>query len=344
MAAMRGVALLVALAAGVVVFAGTTAAASRPVCTVPKLTGRTASAAKAALRRAGCPVSVLRTATTCTRAAKVGIVVKQKPAARARLEKGQKVTVHLGKSCPPAPLPPPAPKPNTNPRFSVEAVSTIIRHHVQHTAAAPQANGCVFHVDADATEQITTELARPAVLTYNDLLAGVKPFAVLMAEETRGGYYTYGFQDGCPLLAQSPRYVSDTSGCGTESFKIVSDGTAVGFNPGTHQFGFSWLYDSRDPFDGFCVHDVFATNDIGDAAGLSISIPPLPWQSGPNATPGWTSVDPSSLLTGKPVVVHYQHTGTVGSVTPPGGAPPYNEIGDTYSVSWTVTLTPVQGS
>jgi hypothetical protein len=113
MTSMRGLVLLAALAAAAAALAGTTAAAAPPVCKVPKLTGRTTAAAKAALKRAGCPASALKTATSCAAAAKVGVVLDQKPAAKAGLKKGQKISVHVGKLCskPPPPPPPPAPPP-----------------------------------------------------------------------------------------------------------------------------------------------------------------------------------------------------------------------------------------
>jgi hypothetical protein len=94
MTSMRGLVLLAALAAAAAALAGTTAAAAPPVCKVPKLTGRTTAAAKAALKRAGCPASALKTATSCAAAAKVGVVLDQKPAAKAGLKKGQKISVH----------------------------------------------------------------------------------------------------------------------------------------------------------------------------------------------------------------------------------------------------------
>ncbi|MHB8644010.1 MAG: hypothetical protein ACYDA3_14115 [Gaiellaceae bacterium] len=225
---------------------------------------------------------------------------------------------------PKPPAPPTPPPPNTNPTFSVDVVSTFTRHRVEHLASAPEANGCVFHTDADATEVVTTELAAPVRLTYKQLLAGVQPFDLLHAEEQRNGYYTYGYQNGCPALDQVPRYTSDTSSCGTAAFKIVSDGTALGFIPGTNEFAFTWSYNTVDPFDGHCVHDVFATDEIGNAAGLSLVVPPAGWQT-------WATLDPASLLDGKQVVVQYNRSGSTGSP---------DSVSDAYTVSWTVTLTP----
>jgi hypothetical protein len=107
---MRGFGVLVVLVA-TAVFPVAALPATPPVCQVPKLTGSTTAVAKAALKRAGCPSSVLSASTVCAAQPKAGHVLDQKPAAKAALKKGQKIVVHVGKYCPPPPIGPPPPPP-----------------------------------------------------------------------------------------------------------------------------------------------------------------------------------------------------------------------------------------
>jgi PASTA domain len=112
MAVMRGLVVLAALGACAAAISVTSAPAATPKpCKVPKLTGRTTAAAKAALKAAGCATSALHTATKCSSTGNVGKVLDQTPAAKAVLKKGQKVAVHIGVFCqkPPPPPPPAAP-------------------------------------------------------------------------------------------------------------------------------------------------------------------------------------------------------------------------------------------
>jgi PASTA domain-containing protein len=108
---MRGLVILAAIGACAAAISVTSAPAATPKpCKVPRLTGRTTTAAKAALKAAGCATSVLHTATRCSATANVGKVLDQTPAAKAVLKKGQKVSVHIGAFCQkPPPPPPPAP-------------------------------------------------------------------------------------------------------------------------------------------------------------------------------------------------------------------------------------------
>ena len=103
---MRTVLLAILLAAGAASTAVTAAPASAGTCKVPKLTGLRTSAARKALTKAGCPSSALRTTTKCATAARVGIVLDQKPAPRTALKKGRRVDVHVGAVCAPPPTPP----------------------------------------------------------------------------------------------------------------------------------------------------------------------------------------------------------------------------------------------
>ncbi len=121
---MRACALLlvVAATAGVAALAATGAPAAPSACKVPKLTGRTTSAAKAAVKRAGCPATAFKATSKCaTVTAKIGRVLDQKPSARAALKKGQKIAVHVGVFCKPTPPPPPPPEP---PNFVGDFVGT----------------------------------------------------------------------------------------------------------------------------------------------------------------------------------------------------------------------------
>jgi hypothetical protein len=113
MPGMRGLAVLAAIGVCAAAFSVTSSPAATPKpCKVPKLTGRTTAAAKAALKAAGCATSVLRTTTKCSTTANIGKVLDQTPAAKTALKKGQKVSVHVGVFCAPPPPPPPPAPPN----------------------------------------------------------------------------------------------------------------------------------------------------------------------------------------------------------------------------------------
>jgi hypothetical protein len=68
---------------------------------------------------------------------------------------------------------------------------------------------------------------------------------------------------------------------------------------------FTYLYDGPDAFDGDCVHEVFATDGLGNPDAADVQIPPADWL---------TTSPPNQWCTS-----------------------------DAYTVSWTVTLTPVAG-
>ena len=111
---MRACALLlvVAAVAAAAALSATGAPAAAGACKVPKLTALTTSAAKAAVKRAGCPASAFKATSKCESAtAKIGRVLDQKPLPRAALKKGQKIAVHVGVFCKPPPPPPPPPEP-----------------------------------------------------------------------------------------------------------------------------------------------------------------------------------------------------------------------------------------
>jgi PASTA domain-containing protein len=105
---MRTLGVLVAVAASVAAFSVTGSPAATGACKVPKLTGLKTADARAALRKAGCPTALV-TATACAARTKVGIIVDQKPRPKLVLAKGRKVSVHVGRFCPPEPPPPPPP-------------------------------------------------------------------------------------------------------------------------------------------------------------------------------------------------------------------------------------------
>ena len=107
---MRTLGVLAAVAASVAAFSVTGSPAATAVCKVPKLTGLKTADARAVLKKAGCPTSLV-VATACAARTKVGIVLDQKPRPRLVLKKGGKVSVHVGKFCPPPPPPPPPPAP-----------------------------------------------------------------------------------------------------------------------------------------------------------------------------------------------------------------------------------------
>ena len=231
-----------------------------------------------------------------------------------------------------------------NPSFDVTVASTYVRHHIAHIASKPQQNGCVFHIDSDATQQVTTKLQTPAVLTLRQLRHGVKPFALMVARETRSGNYSYGYQDGCPNLTTTPRLVSDTSGCGTRTFMVLSANVALGYIGGTNNFRFTSVYDGPDAFRGSCLHEVFATDDLGNAAAADIEVPPAIWLKTTPPTQWWTTLDPAKLTTGKKVVVKFAQSATIVNPDPTGSPAAYDQAvySDAYTVSWTVTLTPVK--
>ena len=119
---MRVLLLLFVAAATAAALSATGAPAAPAPCKVPKLTGRTTSAAKAAVKRAGCPTSAFKATSKCEDAtAKIGRVLDQKPAPRSALKKGQKIAVHVGVFCKPPPPPPPPPEP---PNFLGDFVGT----------------------------------------------------------------------------------------------------------------------------------------------------------------------------------------------------------------------------
>jgi hypothetical protein len=159
-----------------------------------------------------------------------------------------------------------------NPSFTVTVVSTYVRRHITHIASKPQQNGCVFHIDSDATQQVTTKLQTPVVLTLRQLRHGVKPFVLMLATEKRNGNYSYGYQDGCPNLPTTPRHVSDTCDCGRRSFKILSANVALGYIGGTNRFRFTYLYDGPDAFRGGCVHEATIVNP--DPTGINDRLHP----------------------------------------------------------------------
>ena len=107
--AVRAVLLVILLATGAASTAVTTAPAASGSCKVPKLTGIKTAAARKALTKAGCPSSALRTTTKCATAAKIGLVLDQKPSPRTVLKKGRRVDVHVGIACAPPPTPPVTP-------------------------------------------------------------------------------------------------------------------------------------------------------------------------------------------------------------------------------------------
>src|SRR5262245_8694911 len=112
---MRTLGVLAAVAASVAAFSVAGSPAATGACKVPKLTGLTTADARAALKKAGCPTSLV-TATACAARTKVGVVLDQKPRPKLLLAKGHKVSVHVGKFCPPPP-PPPSPPPPPPPNF-----------------------------------------------------------------------------------------------------------------------------------------------------------------------------------------------------------------------------------
>ena len=118
----RALLLVVAAAAAAAALSATGAPAAPGACKVPRLTSLTTSAAKAAVKRAGCPASAFKATSKCAGAiAKIGRVLDQKPSPRAALKKGQKIAVHVGVFCKPAPPPPPPPEP---PNFVGDFVGT----------------------------------------------------------------------------------------------------------------------------------------------------------------------------------------------------------------------------
>jgi hypothetical protein len=109
---MRFLVLLVAAAAIAAATSVSKAPAAAAPCKVPKLTGLTTSAAKTAVKRAGCPASAFKATSKCEPAtSKIGRVLDQKPPPRVVLKKGQKIAVHVGVFCKPPPPPPPPPEP-----------------------------------------------------------------------------------------------------------------------------------------------------------------------------------------------------------------------------------------
>jgi hypothetical protein len=235
----------------------------------------------------------------------------------------------------------PKPKPK-NPAFRVTVTSTFFRHHVVHIASKPQANGCVLRTDADAVQQDVAKTQHAEVLTLQQLLRGVTPFTLLDAKETRGGTYTYGYNDGCPYLASTPRHVSDTSGCGTpRKFQVLSDFDAVGYLRGTRNFRFTYTKTGGDEFRGTCLAEVFVGEDENNPGAESVAIPPRPWAA--SKKPWWRPLDVAKLRGGKTVVVRFKSSGTFPG-PPPADPTAYDQyvLTDTYSFSWTVTLTPVR--
>lgn len=229
-----------------------------------------------------------------------------------------------------------------DPSFRVTVTSTFFRHHVVHIATKPQPNGCVLQTDSDAAQRVVAKTATASVLTLRELLRGATPFALLNAKETRGGSYSFGYNDGCPFLATTPRHVSDTSGCGrVRPFQVLSEFDTVGFIRGTNKFRFTYAKTGGDVFDGTCLEEVFVGEDESHPSAESVAIPPRAWTT---AKRKWyTTLDPATLRAGRTVVVRFRGAATF--TTPPQGDPAAFDryvSTDTYTISWTVTLTPVK--
>ncbi len=229
----------------------------------------------------------------------------------------------------------------SNPSFKVTVTSTFVRHHVVHVARTPLPNGCSLRTDSDATQKVVAKTAQPVVVTLRELQHGVDRFAGLGARETRRGSYRYGYNDGCPYLQTNPAEISDTSGCGTRSSYILSEKVKLGFLRGTNHFRFAYERTGPDAFVGKCLVEVFVGENEYRPGAESVSMPPQQWLKKPQRR-WWTTLAAAKLRSGKRVVVRWKDSATFS--TPPFGDPAgYTEFvdNDTYTVSWTVTLTPV---
>lgn len=229
---------------------------------------------------------------------------------------------------------------NPNPSFSVSVSAVYVRHHITHLVPKPDSQGCSLSTNADATQLIRMQTQSPVVLTYRQLLHGVSPFQLLLAEETRGGSYVYGYNTGCPKLQSTPLMIDPTSGCGkVRSFKVLPIFDAVGFVNKTHRFRFSTQFAGADAYNGSCVPSVFVNESDQIPNAEIFTIPPAAWGT---TTAWWTTVDPAKLLAGKPVVVTYKHSATIVAPHPTGDPTAYDQalVSDAFTVSWTVTLTP----
>jgi hypothetical protein len=228
-----------------------------------------------------------------------------------------------------------------NPRFTLRATSTYVRHHVTHLVRKRDDSGCRQRNDVDTTQRLTTVTEGPSPTTFNELARGGRNSFRLAVRESRVGSLREGWEVGCPLLADNPAYVGDASGCGTKHYDISLGNTGIGYAGGDN-FRFSYSDGMPDPYNGKCLIDFYRPEgSFGNS--VNVAFPPRVWQVGKTKRKWWTDVARKKLLAGKMVVIRWKDSATIDTpVTLTPEAYDESVYRDTYTLSWTVTLRPTK--
>jgi len=209
--------------------------------------------------------------------------------------------------------------PKRDPAYRVTVKGVFVEQ--ENEALAPS-GGCST---GTGTRTISFESVPPLVLNASKLARAANGLVALKVTEKRS------------VTAGGPTCYDDANGCGSVSYTVGANGTGVGLLNGTDgRFTFFMTSIRPDPFAGACTgidHAWKAQGTPGSSGAVSIvNVPPgQVWSTEPGGRQYWQNVTRAQLFDGKPHTIAWSDQGPDTRT---------HSIA-TYSLWWTVTLTPV---